>query len=149
MPKKSGRAVEFENLPEDDKPLYPIGVVSAMFGIHQQSLRQYEREGLLIPRRTKGRTRMYSNSDIARLRVILNLTQDMGVNLAGVEIVLRMRDEMDGMRRQIDDLLNRLKGEIKERLEVIKGAETQGIVQVKERGITRRTLTTPPPKKAK
>lgn len=149
MPKKSIRAAEFENLAENDKPVYPIGVVSAMFGVHQQSLRQYERQGLLVPRRTKGHTRLYSNGDIARLRVILNLTQDMGVNLAGVEIILRLRDEMDQMRKEIDDLLKRVKGELKEQLEAIKTSGEQGILQVKERGITRRTLTTPPPKKSK
>lgn len=73
---------------------YMIGVVAARYEIHPQTLRLYEREGLLLPSRTEGKTRLYSDEDMERLEFILNLTRDLGVNLAGVEVVLNLRDQM-------------------------------------------------------
>jgi MerR family transcriptional regulator/heat shock protein HspR len=83
---------------------YMISVVSEMYDIHPQTLRQYEREGLITPSRSEGNTRLYTEEDLERLDIILSLTRELGVNLAGVEIVLNMRDRME----QINDALERL-----------------------------------------
>lgn len=87
------------------KPLYMIGVVAEMVGVHPQTLRFYEKKGLLRPSRTEGRTRMYSADDVEELARLLRLTRDLGVNLAGVEIIIKMRRRMVDMQRQIEDLL--------------------------------------------
>lgn len=81
---------------------YTISAVAEMFDIHPQTLRMYEREGLLKPSRSDGNTRLYEDSDIERLEVILSLTRDLGVNLAGVEIILNMREKMDAMQREFE-----------------------------------------------
>ena len=87
------------------KPLYMIGVVAEMLKVHPQTLRFYEKKGLLRPSRTVGRTRMYSAEDVEDLARLLRLTRDLGVNLAGVEIILKMRRRMVDMQKQIEDLL--------------------------------------------
>ena len=87
------------------KPLYMIGVVAEMLGVHPQTLRFYEKKGLLRPSRTEGRTRMYSAEDVEELGRLLRLTRDLGVNLAGVEIIIRMRRRMVDLQKQIEDLL--------------------------------------------
>lgn len=76
-----------------------------MFDIHPQTLRVYEREGLLRPARTEGNTRVYSQEDVERVELILRLTKELGVNLAGVEVILNMRDRMERMQRQMNELL--------------------------------------------
>jgi MerR family transcriptional regulator/heat shock protein HspR len=81
---------------------YMISVVAKAYGIHPQTLRLYEREGLLKPSRTEGNTRLYSEEDLKQLEVILNLTRDLGVNLAGVEIVLNMRRKMEQMQGEVN-----------------------------------------------
>jgi MerR family transcriptional regulator, heat shock protein HspR len=86
------------------KPLYMIGVVAEMLGVHPQTLRFYEKKGLLRPSRTEGRTRRYSAEDVDELARLLRLTRDLGVNLAGVEIIIRMRRRMIDMQKQIEDL---------------------------------------------
>jgi MerR family transcriptional regulator/heat shock protein HspR len=78
-----------------------IGVVAARYEIHPQTLRLYEREGLLLPSRTDGKTRLYSEEDIERLEFILSLTRDLGVNLAGVEVVLNLRDRIKDMQKEM------------------------------------------------
>lgn len=93
---------------ENSRPKYPISVVAEMVGVHPQTLRLYEREGLIKPQRTNRQTRLYSETDIERLKSIINLTQDMGVNLAGVEIVLRMREQMEEMQSMMEELLRKL-----------------------------------------
>jgi MerR family transcriptional regulator/heat shock protein HspR len=96
--------------PEDRKTVtgsgkyYMISVVARSYGIHPQTLRLYEREGLLKPSRTEGNTRLYSEDDLKQLEVILNLTRDLGVNLAGVEIVLNMRRKMEQMQGQAQQM---------------------------------------------
>ena len=87
------------------KPLYMIGVVAEMLGVHPQTLRFYEKKGLLRPSRTEGRTRRYSADDVEELARLLRLTRDLGVNLAGVEIIIKMRRRMVDMQKQIEDLL--------------------------------------------
>ncbi len=81
---------------------YTISAVAEMFEIHPQTLRMYEREGLLKPSRSDGNTRVYEDSDLERLEVILSLTRDLGVNLAGVEIILNMREKMASMQREFE-----------------------------------------------
>jgi MerR family transcriptional regulator, heat shock protein HspR len=87
------------------KPLYMIGVVAEMLKVHPQTLRFYEKKGLVRPSRTEGQTRMYSAEDVDDIARLLRLTRDLGVNLAGVEIILKMRRRMTEMQRQIEDLL--------------------------------------------
>lgn len=91
------------------KPLYMIGVVAEMLSVHPQTLRFYEKKGLLRPSRTEGRTRMYSAEDVDELARLLRLTRDLGVNLAGVEIIIRMRRRMVDMQKQIEDLVTYLR----------------------------------------
>ena len=88
-----------------NRPLYMIGVVAEMLEVHPQTLRFYEKKGLLRPSRSVGRTRMYSQEDVEELGRLLRLTRDMGVNLAGVEVILKMRRRMVDMQKQIQDLL--------------------------------------------
>src|SRR5262245_20082486 len=96
MPRKKNRAA------------YMISVVSEQYGIHPQTLRLYEREGLLKPSRTEGNTRLYTDKDIERLEVIVALTRDLGVNLAGVEIILNMREKMEAMQGQMQEFVSYL-----------------------------------------
>jgi MerR family transcriptional regulator/heat shock protein HspR len=81
---------------------YTISAVATQYDVHPQTLRLYEREGLLKPSRSEGNTRLYTDSDLERLEVILSLTRDLGVNLAGVEIILNMREKMDAMQREFE-----------------------------------------------
>jgi MerR family transcriptional regulator/heat shock protein HspR len=81
---------------------YTISAVADFYGVHQQTLRLYEREGLLKPSRSDGNVRLYTDEDIERLEVILKLTRDLGVNLAGVEIILNMREKMDQMQQEFN-----------------------------------------------
>lgn len=100
------------------KPLYMIGVVAEMLNVHPQTLRFYEKKELVRPSRTVGRTRMYSAEDIDELARLLRLTRDLGVNLAGIEIILKMRRRMIEMQKQIEDLVSYLRedgGEAKDR----------------------------------
>jgi MerR family transcriptional regulator/heat shock protein HspR len=84
---------------------YMIGVVATRYEIHPQTLRLYEREGLLLPSRTEGKTRLYSDEDMERLEFILSLTRDLGVNLAGVEVVLNLRDQMQKLQEDSRKLI--------------------------------------------
>src|SRR5512139_1409439 len=84
---------------------YMISVVAKVYKIHPQTLRLYEREGLLKPSRTEGNTRLYSEEDLRQLEVILNLTRDLGVNLAGVEIILNMRRKMEQMQQEVSEFV--------------------------------------------
>ncbi len=88
---------------------YTISAVAELFEIHPQTLRLYEREGLLKPSRSDGNTRLYEDSDIERLEVILSLTRDLGVNLAGVEIILNMREKMNQMQSEFERFVEYLR----------------------------------------
>ena len=87
---------------------FTISAVAEEFDLHPQTLRLYEREGLLKPSRSEGNTRLYTDADLERLELILSLTRDLGVNLAGVEIILNMREKMDGMQREFERFFNYL-----------------------------------------
>ncbi|HDS30899.1 MAG TPA: MerR family transcriptional regulator [Firmicutes bacterium] len=116
-------------MPEDAKrPKYPISVVADMIGVHPQTLRLYEREGLVKPQRTSRHTRLYSQEDIERLKSIINLTQDMGVNLAGVEIILRMREQMEEMQAIVEELLKKLASKIQQQFTETDYHEMVGLV---------------------
>lgn len=92
-----------------DEPVYLISVVATMLDIHPQTLRQYEREGLVEPSRTQGRMRLYSQRDIERMKLILRLTRQMGVNLAGVDLVLQLKEQIDEMQEEMDLLREELR----------------------------------------
>ncbi len=97
------------------KAAYMISAVAEQYQIHPQTLRLYEREGLLKPSRSEGNTRLYTDDDLERLEVILKLTRDLGVNLAGVEIILNMRERMAEMQKQIEEFVSSLNDEISQR----------------------------------
>src|SRR5215470_5719994 len=87
------------------KAYYMISAVAEKYNIHPQTLRLYEREGLLAPSRSEGNTRLYTDEDLERLETILSLTRDLGVNLAGVEIILNMRNRLDEMQKQMHEFM--------------------------------------------
>jgi MerR family transcriptional regulator/heat shock protein HspR len=99
----------------DDRPRYMISVAADLVGMHPQTLRIYEQKGLVRPKRTAGNTRLYSELDIERLRLIQRLTTEIGLNLAGVERVLHLEDELQRMKRQLE----RMEGEMREALEQV------------------------------
>lgn len=101
MNKKSGK-----------QPLYLISVVSEMLRVHPQTLRLYEKEGLITPRRTK-KQRLYSENDVERLNFILQLTRELGVNKAGVDIILRMRHRMEVMQEEMEEMMGLLEEEMR------------------------------------
>jgi MerR family transcriptional regulator/heat shock protein HspR len=94
------------------KGYYMISAVALKYDIHPQTLRLYEREGLLKPSRTEGNTRLYSDEDLQELETILALTRDLGVNLAGVEIILNMRRKIDRMQHEVNEFMVYVKGEL-------------------------------------
>jgi MerR family transcriptional regulator, heat shock protein HspR len=100
---------------EKSKAAYMISSVAEQYGVHPQTLRLYEREGLLKPSRSDGNTRLYTDEDLERLEVILHLTRDLGVNLAGVEIILNMRAKMAAMQSQIEEFVHSLNRELANR----------------------------------
>ncbi|HEX5425357.1 MAG TPA: helix-turn-helix transcriptional regulator [Candidatus Acidoferrales bacterium] len=91
---------------------YMISAVAELYKLHPQTLRLYERVGLLKPSRSQGNTRLYTDADLERLEVILNLTRELGVNLAGIEIILNMRDKMSEMQEQMDEFIKFVRNEI-------------------------------------
>jgi len=96
------------------KPLYMIGVVADMLKVHPQTLRMYEKKGLIRPSRSEGRTRMYSADDVDEVARVIRLARDLGVNLAGIEIILKMRRRMLDMQTQIEDLTRYVQSEMGE-----------------------------------
>ena len=113
-----------------------ISVVAERFGIHPQTLRLYEREGLIKPARSSGNTRLYDQEAIRRLETILTLTRDLGVNLAGVEVILNMKEQMERMQVEVDRLLELVKQEM---LDKKMGVDRQhALVRVQSGPLTRR-----------
>ena len=113
-----------------NKAAYMISAVAEQYNLHPQTLRMYEREGLLKPSRSDGNTRLYTDEDIERLEVILQLTRELGVNLAGVEIILNMREKMEEMQRQIEQFVASLNSEIAQRVRHPAGPDSQALVPV-------------------
>src|ERR1700756_3215680 len=112
------------------KAAYMISSVAEQYGLHPQTLRLYEREGLLKPSRSDGNTRLYTDDDLERLEVILHLTRDLGVNLAGVEIILNMRQKMEAMQTQIEDFVHSLNLELAQRPRVERTEERNSLIPV-------------------
>ena len=123
------------------KPLFMISVVAEMLEIHPQTLRLYEREGLVVPKRTDGNTRLYSQEDIDKLRRVLRLTRDLGVNLAGVEVILSMRGKMEQMQEMMEQLMYCIQTELqkKEADEKFHTSKVNALVKVSEKGIVVRS----------
>lgn len=101
------------------RKLLMISAVAERFDIHPQTLRLYEREGLIRPTRSPGNTRLYDEETLERLETILTLTRDLGVNLAGVEVILNMREQMEAMQLEVDRLLEQVKREMLDRRGVV------------------------------
>jgi MerR family transcriptional regulator/heat shock protein HspR len=99
------------------KGAYMISAVAEMYDIHPQTLRLYEREGLLLPSRSEGNTRLYTDEDLERLEFILNLARDLGVNIAGIAIVLQMRERMEEMNRQMQGFVDYVRTEMLPRMQ--------------------------------
>jgi MerR family transcriptional regulator/heat shock protein HspR len=110
------------------KGAYMISAVAEMYDIHPQTLRLYEREGLLKPSRTDGNTRLYTDEDLERLEFILNLARDLGVNIAGIAIILQMRERMEEMNRQMQDFVHYVRTEMLSRMQ--HAAPQQGAAMV-------------------
>ncbi len=112
------------------KAAYMISAVAEQYQIHPQTLRLYEREGLLKPSRSEGNTRLYTDKDLERLEIILKLTRDLGVNLAGVEIILNMREKMEAMQLQIEEFITTLNRELATRARAEAPEEHHSLIRV-------------------
>jgi MerR family transcriptional regulator/heat shock protein HspR len=119
------------------KGAYMISAVAEMYGIHPQTLRLYEREGLLKPSRTEGNTRLYTDEDLQRLEFILTLARDLAVNISGIAIILQMRERMEEMQRQIQDFVKYIQEEVLSRATAAADPSRGAIVPV------RRSMVTP------
>jgi MerR family transcriptional regulator/heat shock protein HspR len=115
-----------------------ISAVAEMYGIHPQTLRLYEREGLLKPSRTEGNTRLYTDEDLQRLEFILTLARDLAVNISGIAIILQMRERMEEMQRQIKDFVKYIQEEVLLRATAAADPARGAIVPL------RRSVITPP-----
>src|SRR3954469_15405977 len=110
---------------------YMISTVAEMYDIHPQTLRLYEREGLLKPWRTEGNTRLYTDEDLERLEFILSLARDLGVNISGIAIILQMRERMELMQRQIQDFVKYIQEEVLSRASAAADPSRGAIVPVR------------------
>ncbi len=108
-----------------------ISAVAEMYDIHPQTLRLYEREGLLRPSRSEGNTRLYTDEDLERLEFILNLARDLGVNIAGIAIVLQMRERMEEMNRQMQGFVEYVRTEMLTRMQQAQGTTGPGLVPLR------------------
>ena len=107
---------------------YMISSVAEMYDIHPQTLRLYEREGLLKPSRTEGNTRLYTDGDLERLELILSLARDLGVNISGIAIILQMRERMEEMQRQMADFVSYVRNEVMLRAQQAGADATRGAI---------------------
>lgn len=122
---------------KESKKFYHISNVARMFDIHPQTLRLYEREGLLRPSRSEGNTRLYSDEDLQQLEIILNLTRDLGINLAGVEVVLNMRKKIERIEAEVNEFLDYIRKEFFEGKDEEFEYHKKAIIQVKPAKIVR------------
>lgn len=107
---------------DKDKPLYVISVAAELVDMHPQTLRLYERKGLIEPSRSAGKTRLYSQRNIEQLREIRRLTQELGVNLAGVEEIIKLRGKLDQLQSNMERRIGQLQGQLEDRIGGIRGA---------------------------
>ena len=113
------------------KGAYMISSVAEMYEIHPQTLRLYEREGLLKPSRTEGNTRLYTDGDLERLELVLSLARDLGVNISGIAIILQMRERMDEMQRQMAEFVSYVRNEVMARAQQAADPSRGAIVPVR------------------
>ncbi|ADC88695.1 transcriptional regulator, MerR family [Thermocrinis albus DSM 14484] len=118
---------------QERKEKFTIGIVAEMYKIHPQTLRLYEKEGLLKPSRSKGRTRYYTREDLERLEFILFLSRELGVNLAGIDIILRMKDQIEELEKQLQKLVEFIQRELSEKYE--RNEEIKSIVLAQRRTV--------------
>jgi MerR family transcriptional regulator, heat shock protein HspR len=111
---------------------YMISAVAEMYGIHPQTLRLYEREGLLKPSRTEGNTRLYTDEDLERLEFILSLARDLGVNISGIAIIIQMRERMDEMQRQMAEFISYVRNEVMARAQQAADPSRGAIVPLRQ-----------------
>ncbi len=114
------------------KGFYSISVVAKMFSVHQQTIRMYEKEGLIVPKRSDGNTRLFSEEDVERLEEIINLTHKMGVNLAGVDIILKMQKKLAKMQGDMNKLFKQMDGDIAVQKEALKAGIKQQVTRLVE-----------------
>jgi MerR family transcriptional regulator/heat shock protein HspR len=124
------------------KAYYMISAVAQKYSIHPQTLRLYEREGLLKPSRTDGNTRLYSDDDLEQLETILSLTRDLGVNLAGVEIILNMRRNIERMQHEVNEFMEYVKHELARGIDDWEQRLSTALIKAAPTGLVR---ATPPP----
>jgi MerR family transcriptional regulator/heat shock protein HspR len=122
------------------KGAYMISSVAEMYEIHPQTLRLYEREGLLKPSRTEGNTRLYTDEDLERLEFILNLARDLGVNIAGIGIILQMRERMEEMNRQMQNFVEYVRSEMLSRFQQAAPPMAGAIVPLRKPPVQRPTV---------
>ncbi|MFC1852767.1 heat shock protein transcriptional repressor HspR [candidate division CSSED10-310 bacterium] len=125
----------------EDIPLYMISVVANMLDIHPQTLRLYEREGLVQPKRTKGNTRLYSENDIERIKQIMTLTRDMGVNLAGAEIILNLKAQMEELKLTFYEVISFIEREMNNEFAGFEDKFKKAIVRAPHQQIVKSVLT--------
>ena len=118
------------------KPVYMIGVVAEMLKVHPQTLRFYEKKGLVRPGRTEGQTRMYSEEDLEDIARLLRLTRDLGVNLAGVEIILKMRHRMLDMQAQMEQLLGYVRDDVAQKPDSASRGTGEALVRAASRQLS-------------
>ena len=123
--------------PKAGGPFYHISSVAEMYGIHPQTLRLYEREGLLAPSRSEGNTRLYSAEDLKRLEIILNLIRDLGVNLAGVEVILNMRSKIERIETEVAEFIDYVRREFIQGKEEEFEARRRALVHVRPGGMVK------------
>jgi MerR family transcriptional regulator, heat shock protein HspR len=123
------------------KGAYMISAVAEMYEIHPQTLRLYEREGLLKPSRTDGNTRLYTDEDLERLEFILNLARDLGVNIAGIGIILQMRERMEEMNRQMQSFVEYVRSEMLTRFQQAAPASSAAIVPIRKPVVIRKAVS--------
>ena len=133
MPRRSPSAEGPGSKRDRSKAAYMISAVAEQYDIHPQTLRLYEREGLLKPSRSDGNTRLYTEEDLDLLEVILHLTRDLGVNLAGVEIILNMREKMSVMQREMEHFISQLNREMSARPQADETDERTAVVRIVRR----------------
>src|SRR5579875_3186101 len=126
------------------KGAYMISAVAAVSVIHTQTLRLYEREGLLRPSRSEGNTRLYTDEDLERLEFILNLARDLGVNIAGIAIVLQMRERMEEMNRQMQGFVEYVRTEMLSRIQQAQGHSEPGLVPIRRPVVVSKREPEPP-----
>ena len=122
---------------QEPRQYYHISSVAKMYNIHPQTLRLYEREGLIMPSRSQGNTRLYSTEDLKRLELVLNLIRDLGVNLAGVEVILNMREKITRIEAEVGDFLEYIRKEFFQGKEEEFEVRTNALVHVRPSGVVK------------